>query len=177
MRLTRGWCLSEKSPTPAWTYLSLPRIRKKVSVSTVASAARKEAALMAICPVAEKTFPSASPSCFLRSESWTSILCSSPPRPFCLRRPLMYRVGPSGDWAAVLTPDEAVYLIDQQGQEDHHDEEQHHNQSHVGERDGEGAFDQAVALLEPVHDRVEHRRKEQGDDEPAHEGPDLPQEE
>src|SRR5215218_5323620 len=51
MRLTRGRCLSAKSPTPASTYLSLPRIRKKVSVSTVASAATKEAALKAISSI------------------------------------------------------------------------------------------------------------------------------
>jgi hypothetical protein len=54
MRLTRGWCLSAKSPTPALTYRSLPRIRKKVSVRTVASAATNPAVLMANCPVAEK---------------------------------------------------------------------------------------------------------------------------
>jgi hypothetical protein len=39
------------------------------------------------------------------------------------------------------------------------------------------ALDQAVAPLEPVYGRVEHRGQKEGDDEPAYEGAHLPEQE
>jgi hypothetical protein len=70
-----------------------------------------------------------------------------------------------------------VYLVDQQGQEDPHHEQQHNHQRQVGDSYGDGPLDQAVAPLQPVDGRVEHRRQKEGDDEPADEGLYLPQEE
>src|SRR5215217_3469640 len=69
-----------------------------------------------------------------------------------------------------------IYLVDQHGQEDPNHEDQRYQQPQVGERYGDGALDQAVAPLQPVYGRVENRSQEQGDNEPADEGPDLPQE-
>jgi hypothetical protein len=88
-----------------------------------------------------------------------------------LRRPLR-RLGHSDDEVA-----QPPYLVDQQGDEDTRHEQQPHHQRQVNEQDGERAPDQPVTPLQPVDRGVEHRRQEEGDDEPADEGAYLPEQE
>src|SRR5918994_5058118 len=178
MRLTRGWCLSAKSPTPALTYRSLPRSRKKVSVRTVASAARNPAAPTAICPVDEKRPLSNPPSCFLSSSIWSANLCTRPPSPLSLASPLRYSVGPSGALAAVVTNLMKPFIWStSSGTKIPTTKSSATNTPQVGEPYGEGALHQPVSALEPVYGRVEHRRQKEGDHEPTYEGPDLPEQE
>src|SRR5215216_2547498 len=150
-RLTRGWCASGKSPTPAFTYRSLPRSRKKVSVRTVASAAIIPARLMAICPLEDKRFWSKPPSCFLSSWSWSLNLWKSPPSPLSLASPLMYCVGPSGAVGrGGYEFDEAIYLVGEHGHEDPHHQQQRHQYTQVGEPYGKGTLHEPMSVLEPV---------------------------
>src|ERR687898_3141308 len=96
MRRTRGWCASGKSPTPAFTYRSLPRSRKKVSVRTVASAATNPAALTAICPLAEKRFLSNPPQLLPELVELVAEPLEQPTKPVLLGEPLNVFCRPLG---------------------------------------------------------------------------------
>ena len=149
-----------------------------MSVRTVASAAIIPATPMAICPLEDRRFWSTPPSCFLSSSSWSLNLWKSPPSPLSLASPSMYLVGPSGALAAVVTNLMKPFIWSTStGTKIPTTKSSATNSSQVGERYGEGALHQPVAALEPIDSRVEHRRKEEGDDEPADEGPDLPEQE
>ena len=129
-----------------------------MSVRTVASAARNPAALTAICPVAEKRFPTTSQLLPQVGEFDVDPLHEPTKAVLLGEAPDVFR-RPFGSLSCGVDElGKTVYLVDQHRQEDPYHEQQHHQHPQVGEPYGQRALDQAVTPLELRSLRqVEHR--------------------